>query len=183
MKIYYPSLQAIHQQTLQLDRVQCIYCKQARQLVSHGFTYKKQSRAAPAAVGKRVRCSNRNSRTGCGRTVQLYLETTIRYMHYTGAVLVAFVMALIQGMSIASSYALATGGATPRNAYRWLHKLITQISVYRSRFHLPLYQHRHDMFDKNPRRSILVSIFFMLIDYIGQPLCARYQAQFQHTFM
>ena len=63
MQIYYPSLQAIEQQTMQLDNEQCVHCKQAHQLVSHGFIRKKRVGAEPEAVGKRVRC--RHIRPGC----------------------------------------------------------------------------------------------------------------------
>ena len=78
MQIYYPSLQAIEQQTMQLDSEQCAHCKQTHQLVSHGFIRKKRAGAEPEAVGKRVFCSNRNHHAGCGRTMQLYLDSTVR---------------------------------------------------------------------------------------------------------
>ena len=75
MQIYYSNLEAIEQQTRQLDQVQCRHCVQRHQLVSHGFFYKKRVGAAPQALGKRVFCSNRQRYTGCGRTMQLYLDT------------------------------------------------------------------------------------------------------------
>ena len=81
MQIYYASLPAIEQQTRQLDHAQCRHCGQTQQLVSHGFIYKKQVGADPIATGKRVLCSNRHQHTGCGRTMQLYLDATVRYLH------------------------------------------------------------------------------------------------------
>jgi len=35
MQTYYPSLEAINQQTLQLESEQCKHCRQTHQLVSH----------------------------------------------------------------------------------------------------------------------------------------------------
>jgi hypothetical protein len=45
MQIYYESLDAITQQTAQLDRLSCRHCGQTAQLISHGYIYKKQSLA------------------------------------------------------------------------------------------------------------------------------------------
>ena len=84
MQTYYPSLESIHQKTLQLEPEQCPHCRQTRQLVSHGFIRKKRVGRDPQAVGKRVFCSNRRHRTGCGRTLQLYLDSTLRHFHRTG---------------------------------------------------------------------------------------------------
>lgn len=140
MQIYFESLHAIGQTTQQLDRVRCVHCNRAHQLVSHGFVYKKQRGAPPLAVGKRAFCSNRNSRVGCGRTTQLYLNETIRYLHYAGSVVVAFILLLMAGESIARAYTYAThatGTTNPRHAYRWLNGLCAQLSTYRSLLHQP----------------------------------------------
>ena len=53
MQIYYPNLQAIQQQTLQLESEQCKHCRQTHQLVSHGFIRRKRVGAQPEAVGMR----------------------------------------------------------------------------------------------------------------------------------
>ena len=139
MQIYYPNLPAIEQRTKQLDLTRCTHCSQTRQLISHGFIRKKRVGGKSEAVGKRVFCSNRNRRTGCGRTMQLYLDATIRYLHYAGCVVVAFVAFLMTGLSIASAYQRATGSTTSRHAYRWLTALLAQLSTYRSVVHQPLF--------------------------------------------
>jgi hypothetical protein len=118
MQTYYPSLDAIHQQTLQLELEQCQHCQQTHQLVSHGFIRKKRNCADRQAVGKRVFCSNRHQRTGCGRTMQLYLDSTLRYLHHAGSAVVAFVLLLLAGIPIGLAYMQATGKDTPRHAYR-----------------------------------------------------------------
>lgn len=139
MQIYYPSLPAIEQRTQQLDLTRCTHCSQTRQLISHGFIRKKRVGCEPEAVGKRVFCSNRNRRTGCGRTMQLYLDATIRYLHYAGSIVVGFIVRLMAGASVASAYQRATGSTTPRHAYRWLTALCAQLSTYRSVVHQPLF--------------------------------------------
>jgi transposase-like protein len=184
MQTYYPCLQSIHQQTLQLECEQCPHCQQTQQLVSHGFIRKKRNCADPQAVGKRVFCSNRHQRTGCGRTTQLYLDSTLRYMHHAGSAVAAFVLLLLAGMSIGLAYMQATGKDTPRHAYRWLHRLDAQISSYRSLFHQPLLAEPASAIVSAPslRRSLLASTFAALLARFGQPLCQAYQAQLQRPF-
>ena len=185
MQIYFPSLQAICQQTTQLDLVQCAHCQRSRQLVSHGFIRKKRVGAAPQAVGKRVFCSNRNQRTGCGRTMQLYLDATVRYLHHGGATVVAFVLSLIAGISIERAYTGITGAGTARNAYRWLARLSAQLPCYRSLSHRPPLREAgaaaapgHAL-----RQSTLVTTFEALLQRFGQPLCATYQQQLQRPLL
>jgi hypothetical protein len=64
-----------------------------------------------------VFCSNRDGRSGGGRTSRLYLDAAIRKLHYAGGQLVAFVLALIQGGAVQQAYSGVTGTADPRNAY------------------------------------------------------------------
>ena len=188
MQIYYPSLQAIHQQTLQLEPERCRLCGKTHQLVSHGFIRKKRAGGDPQAVGKRVFCSNRYHRTGCGHTFTLYLDSTLCYLHHAGSVVVAFVLSLLACISIGLAYTQATGAHSARHAYRWLHRLDAQISTYRSLFHQPLLApaleqptavvvHPHCL-----RRSLLASTFAPLLMRFGQALCQGYQSQLQRTF-
>ena len=194
MQIYYPSLAAIEQQTWQLDHVQCSHCKQTRQLVSHGYIRKKKVGGDPEAVGKRVFCSNRHQHTGCGRTTQLYLNVTIRYLHYAGTVVVAFVLLLMAGLTIQSAYLQATGKDTPSNAHHWLTRLCGQLSVYRSLAHQPPLQNTADAgldttanLPKRPTRPtrllLLLPTFKVLLAQFGEPLCAAYQGQLQRSFL
>ena len=184
MQIYYPNLPAIEQQTMQLDNEQCIHCKQTQQLVSHGFIYKKQARAESKATGKRVVCSQRYRHTGCGRTMQLYLDSTVRYLHYASWQVVAFVLALMAGMTVQQAYYQATGCAEARHAYRWLTRLYAQFSCYRSLWHQPPLPDTASPIVATPlRRGLLASTFKPLLQRFGQPLCAHYQGTLQRSFV
>ena len=189
MQIYYASLPAIEQQTMQLDHAQCRHCGQTQQLVSHGFIYKKQVGADPTATGKRVHCSNRRQHTGCGRTMQLYLDATVRYLHYAGSQVVAFVLALVAGATVEQSYDQSTGTADPRNAYRWWRRLRAQLGDYRSLSHRPALADTAApvvavVDARRPlRQGLLASTFQCLLQQFGQPLCAHYQGYTQRSFM
>jgi transposase-like protein len=185
MQTYYPSLDAIQQQTMQLTSEQCKHCGHADQLVSHGFIRKKQPGGGkPQSVGKRVFCSNRNLRTGCGRTMQLYLDSTLRYMHYAGSTVVAFVLLLLTNVSITLAYTQATHAQTPRHAYRWLQRLHAKMSVYRSLVHQPPLDPPTDpsVPPQSSRHSLLDSTFSALLRQFAQPLCQSFQSQLQHQF-
>lgn len=185
MQRYYSSLQAIEQQTMQLDDEPCRHCRQT-QLVSHGFVYKKQTGAELQPVGKRVFCSNRQPHAGCGRTTRLYLDTTVRRLRYTGAQIVAFMLAVIAGNTVRQAYWQATGCADPRHAWRWLNRFDAQLSRYRSLAHQPLL---HDaepsaiLANRPARYRLLASTFGQLLQRFGQPVCARYQLALQRSFL
>jgi len=185
MQTYYPSLEAIHQQTMQLGGEQCKHCGHAHQLISHGFIRKKLALGQePQSVGKRVFCSNRHHRTGCGRTMQLYLDSTVRYMHYAGAAVVIFVLLLLTGASITRAYTQVTNAQTPRHAYRWLQRLRTNMSIYRSLVHQPPLDQPTDPGSRphSSRHSLLNSTFSALLRHFKQPLCRSYQSQLQRQF-
>ena len=186
MQTYYANLNAIQQKTMQLDNEQCIHCGQAEQLVSHGFIYKKQAVATmPKPVGKRALCSKRYGRTGCGRTMGLYLDSMVRYLHTAGNSVVAFVFLLMEGVTIGDAYQQITGTADARHAYRWLNKLFTRLAHYRSLLH-------HTNFDElthtngnvfSLRRRLLASTFTVLLQRFSEPLCSSYQRTLQISFL
>jgi hypothetical protein len=184
MRCYYPNLSAIEQQTRQLEQESCRHCGQTHQLVSHGFVYKKRTGGEPEAVGKRVFCSNRRRRTGCGRTMQLYLDATVRYLHYAGSCVVAFALALMTSVSVRQAYCQATGAFDDRHAYRWLNRLVAHIGGYRMLTHRPLLLEPVLAAPKQPaRRQLLASTFQGLLRRFGAPLCAQYQRHTQRSFL
>ena len=186
MQIYYPDLTAIQQMTMQLENELCINCGKDHQLVSHGFIYKKIATSTePVAVGKRTICSKRYGRTGCGRTMQLYLNSRVRYLHYAGCCVVAFACLLMAGVTISQAYQKVTGIKDPRNAYRWLNKIFARLIDYRSLSHQPRLDAADNASDGvvQPRRRLLASTFRTLLGRFGEPLCACYQHVLQSSFL
>jgi hypothetical protein len=185
MPLFYSSLSAIEQKTAQLDRLTCQHCHCSDQLVPHGFVYKKQLGGEPLAVGKRVFCSNRRQRSGCGRTMQLYLDSVIRGLHYAGTVVVAFMMALLAGASVGQAYGQATGAADPRHAWVWLTRLEAQLSCHRSVSHqVPLQDAVPPAFAwRPPRYSVLFTAWQMLLHSFASPLCSNYQRHTQRSLI
>jgi hypothetical protein len=184
MQIYYLDMETLHQKSLQLEEEKCPHCQQTRQQVSHGFVYKKRNQGDPYPIGKRIFCSNRRQRTGCGRTTQLYVASVIRYLKYAGAVLIHFVLAMTKGYSIQAAYQQATGTDNPRHAYRWINRIIHQLSFYRSLFHQPsLKDSASGVSQVNSRRSLISSTFKALILRLGEPVCSHYQQKLNLNFL
>lgn len=126
MPRFFPNLHSLHRFTLELDLHQealiCEHCVQPGQWVSHGFVYRKQHNADPQPVAKRILCSNRHGRTGCGRTRQLYLDAVIPRLRHSAVQMFAFLSALLAGETITLAYHRAIGTSEPRHAYRWLNR-------------------------------------------------------------
>jgi hypothetical protein len=179
MPIYFSSFQDLEHYTHQLQHETCQHCNQAHQLLSHGYIRKKRAGSSP--VGKRIFCSNRLPHTGCGRTSQLYLDSVVPALHYQGSILIAFFLAFIQGMTIAKAYSSATGACSARNAYRWLHKAMAQLSLFRSLFHTPLSAQKTP--DSSLKRVLLGSTFHGLLQHFGEPLCSMLQLKLQRAFL
>jgi len=136
MKRFYPDFESIDLFTLSLDfhqnELECAHCSKHDQFVSHGIIYKQRSSAFAEKVGKRIFCSNRHGRSGCGRTFQLYSANEIPAFRYGAAHLFIFITALITHTNIDDAYYQATGQPEARNAWRWLSKLMSQLSQHRS---------------------------------------------------
>lgn len=182
---FFPNLTTLHRFTLELDRHQekitCHHCGKHGQLVSHGFVYRKQHNANPKAVAKRIFCSNRHRRSGCGRTQQLYLSEVLPRLSYTTIHLFVFLASLIAGLTIHQSYQQATGSHEPRNAYRWLHKASLRLSNYRTSLQRP------DLASRFPSRvkrlQLLLSTFSQLFSQSDLTNCQQFQLRYQQPFL
>ncbi len=185
MERYFNDLDTLHRFTLSLDSqpypIRCQHCSKQGQFVSHGFVYKKQHRGEKRAVGKRLFCSNRCGRSGCGRTLRLYLATELAFLHYTTVHLTAFLLALLSGSTIQYAYQAATQTAEPRNAWQWLHKLQRKLVDYRALLKTPCSPLTRRCTVKNKQRDILLSSLQMLFSTLGS--CAQIQQRTQTAFV
>lgn len=185
MKRYFDHLDTLHRFTMTLDcqpdSIQCWNCSKQGQFVSHGFVYKQQHQGQLRIVGKRIFCSDRNGRSGCGRTLRLYLATELAFLHYSAAVMALFLRALLDGSTIQEAYRAATQTLEPRNAYRWLNKLQRRLIDYRRFVASTRSPTERPFRTKNKQRHILLSTLLALFERRGN--CACYQQQTQTSFI
>ena len=184
MHTFFEDLSSLDRFTRELDShvdtEECHHCRRRGQLVSHGFVYKKQHCGDPLPVGKRIFCSNRCGRSGCGRTRRLYLKAFIPAWHYAASCLAGFVSALCTGASIAKAYCAATGAAAHRQAYRWLDKLERRLPDYRCALSP---RQEHPLTKPRCRRlRLLLPALGALFEQLGPQPCARFQWQRKVAF-
>jgi len=135
MNIFFKDIDAIDQFTTELahNDPACPHCQQQGHLLSHGFVYQSPSSTGNKKPrGKRLFCSNRHQRSGCGKTTQLYLDSEIPHLQYDTSHLFVFITSLISMLSIQQAYETATHTSDPRNAYRWLKKMWSRLIFYRA---------------------------------------------------
>ena len=112
----------------------CKHCNQNDQWVSHGNVKK----LGKHPIGKRIFCSNRHNKTGCGRTQQLYIDTVIPGKHYSTTQLTAFIVQLLYGLWVEDAYRLAVDACDARQAWRWINALFSHLGSFRSQVKHPL---------------------------------------------
>jgi len=165
------------------DSLECHKCRKTGQLVSHGFVYKNGHNGAKIVAGKRIFCSNRNGRNGCGSTFQIYLTVIIQALVYNTSQLSIFLDALAAGGSIQKSYKMATDTEDPRNAYRWLHKLYRNLIDYRGFLKTRTEVENANFKLRTKRFQILLPTIQRLFLNLDISPCAHYQILSQKNFI
>lgn len=186
MKRFYPDFESIQAFTHSLDyhqsELECTHCLKRDQFVSHGIIYKQRSSARGEKVGKRLFCSNRYGRSGCGRTFQLYIAAEVPAHRYGAAHLLAFIVALLAKVPISEAYHQATGQLEPRNAWRWLKRLMFKLSDYRSFLKYRKSELFHSFHSSNHSLQHLLPTLARLFSLTNNG-CLHYQMDQQHAFL
>jgi len=186
MQTFFKDLDSIQQFTHSLnqyhDVLKCQFCSKNNHFVSHGFVYKKQYNGLKKTVGKRIFCSNRFGRSGCGRTFRVYLATEVPKLNYAIRHLSAFIHALIAGVCIHNAYYHATKTRDSRNAYRWLNKLQHKFIDYRQVLSMRIVN-SVSLFQNRVRRLqlILPTLSALLSNTVSS--CPHYQIHTQKPFV
>lgn len=138
MQVFFSSMASLEHFTHSLGTITpdnaCEHCSQNDQWVSHGYVYRQQTMAQRHAVGKRILCSQRHGKDGCGRTRQLYLGNIIPKRRHCIQTLATFVLLLCKGLTVTQAYRDARNDPhrDPRQAWRWLNALTAQLGRIRT---------------------------------------------------
>ncbi len=180
MKIFFSDVNSLVQFLWQINvqPLQCPHCLQLNQFTLHDFIYKH----VDEIVGKRLFCSNRSHHSGCGKTVRLYIASSVPQLVYSSVQVTAFLLRLIKGQSIIQAYQDATGCYDPRNAYRWLDKLKFQLSLFRQYLSIPCEQSICKFNNRVNRFRLLLPTVERLFNCLPQPHCACFQEFHQKAF-
>ena len=187
MPTYFDNLDALHRFSMELDhhqhKLQCHRCFKNNQFVSHGYVYKQLSSTHKITTGKRIFCSNRHGKSGCGATRRLYLAEAIPLLHYTTYHLFIFLSSLIALCTVQHAYETATGTEDPRNAYRWLRKLSQKLIDFRGALTKHA-AHLTERFKTRTRRlQVLLPTLQTLFSTLPTNPCVHYQQRQQTAFI
>jgi len=184
---FFKDLDSLDLFTVELERhqnlLECKKCSKNDQFVSHGYVYKKHVQGGIRTVGKRIFCSDRYRRSGCGSTLRLYLAAELPALQYTTTELFIFLSSLIDNISIQKAYEKATLTENPRNAYRWLTKCLRKLSDYRCFLNKRTEAQRPLFKSKSKRRQLLLPTLQHLFVKTQHPPCAAYQMNRQACFL
>ena len=185
MQRFFKDYDSINQFSLSLDyhqdKLECVHCLKSDQFVSHGIIYKQRSSTFAEKVGKRLFCSNRSARNGCGRTYQLYTANEVPSFRYGASQLFIFIVALLANLHIGEAYYQATGQIETRNAWRWLKKLNDKLSDYRSFLKVRTDIHSGRLASRCNSLLHLLPTFFRLFTLRNNG-CVHYQMSQQKPF-
>jgi hypothetical protein len=145
----------------------CKQCSSQQDFVSHGYVYRQLSMDNRIKVGKRVICSNRFGRNGCGFSFRCLLNIRIPRLKYSVIEVFTFILMLLSRLSVKNSYQKATGSDNERQGWRWSNRLKQSQSFYRSivsslvhktgskthSHHTPLLQCLHDLVQLFPKQN------------------------------
>lgn len=84
----------------------CPHCKKYGMMILHGYIYGLNEKRQCVIKGRRVFCSNRNRRAGCGKTIAYRFCEYIRQSFISAQSAWKFLSNILNGSSIESSYNL-----------------------------------------------------------------------------
>lgn len=106
IKKFYQSEEDFQQIHLNLKQTQCQYCKLTGYLILHGFLYGYDEEVYNKRKirGHRVFCSNRNKRSGCGKTTCILKTNILKRFSITAIKLWFFMKNISSGMNKLQSF-------------------------------------------------------------------------------
>ena len=127
-----------HEWTAFAERLKCTACPHCRRvgmLVRHGFLrgFEDASPQRKTVRARRIFCSNRHRRTGCGRTFSVWIASKIRRLGLTSRSLLAFLQ-----RAVAGSLATAIRDANCHRSDRTLRRIWKRFDRGQSRIRTAL---------------------------------------------
>jgi hypothetical protein len=113
----------------------------------------------------------------------LYVAHYFPYLRYGAAQLLIFLASLLLGRPLEDAYDAATGQVEPRNAWRWLKRLIRNLTDFRCFLKARLKLDSACIQLKNRRLSLLLSVLKPLLSQRAHSPCCHYQLQQQCAFI
>lgn len=127
-KRYYHSKQDFKEYHQQLKFIPCPHCSMIACLILHGYLkgYDDETHEDDMIRGRRIFCSNRYRKDGCGRTFSLLKTEMIKYCTTKAKTIWQFLNHLYSGLSIRAAFLKASPCLSLTSAYRYYKKIFQQ---------------------------------------------------------
>ena len=182
LSYYYKSKKEFYQYYFRLKQESCPSCNHCGCLILHGYLPKAYNGKGSEKLsrGRRIFCSNRNRRTGCGHTFSIIMNYVLKKHILNSKNLWLFLLNILQGMTKKEAFLKLKLPFTLSMAYRlWSKFILNQV-----RLRTLLYQKRY-----KPKNDSLTSPILETILHIknyfpkkNNPI-AEFQAVFQQPFL
>jgi hypothetical protein len=122
---YYDSEEEFQRFYYTLKQVRCPHCRQEGTLILHGYLYgySEQGDTNLIVRGRRLFCSNRHRRSGCGRTVSVLASAFLRGFIITAAALWCFLIHAAASRHKRAAFARLGLALCPSGAYRLFRRV------------------------------------------------------------
>jgi hypothetical protein len=122
---YYESENAFEQIHEQLKRYPCPFCHLIGCLILHGFLsgYSDTNGGSRTRRGHRIFCSDRDNRSGCGRTVSILLARFIKHFLFTAHTIWKILANIVSGMCKMKAMQDTAAYLSRSAPYRLWHRL------------------------------------------------------------
>jgi len=106
IKQYYKTEEEFNRFYLKLKFSSCPYCHVSGYLILHGYLYgySEQSDFEKIRRGRRIFCSNRNRKSGCGKTYSILIAGFIKNFMITAVTVWSFLDQWMRGMSLSEAF-------------------------------------------------------------------------------
>jgi hypothetical protein len=179
---YFDSEEDLRQFCLTRKQQACPHCRKTGTLNLHGHLrgYSEQGGDTLALRGRRLFCSNRHRRPGCGRTVGLWLSGVLRNCILSLHTLWLFLTGILAGRSRADAFRRTGSGMHPMTAYRVFRRMERSQSRLRARLNRQVRSP-----EASGASSPLAATIAHLRDAFPHVRCppAEYQLRFQTPFL
>lgn len=160
----------------------CPHCQKTRTLILHGYLWGYDLKGANKKTvrGRRVFCSNRNRKTGCGRTFSLLKAGRIKRLIIQTRDLWLFLKNMVDGINVFQAFRSLAIGLSTTSFYRLYRRVYLNQPKIRT-----LLLKRHPAPQNIPHENPLIKTIahIKLVFRTHADAIAAFQSTFQTSFL